>query len=254
MKTLAIIQARMTSTRLPGKILMEIGGKSLLEINLRRIAKAQKIDKLVVATTNLASDDKTAELVKAWGYEVFRGDENDVLDRFYQAARQQADQPEYIVRLTADCPLIDATLIDKIIQYTVDNQLDYCSNTLDPHYPDGQDAEVFRMSALNNAWQEAKLASEREHVTPYLWKNSTFKGGNIFKSENYAEDSKNYGHLRMTVDEPADYELISALIEKLGTDRTWQEYAEYMERHDEVRQINQNQNRNEGFIKSLQAD
>jgi len=254
MKILAIIQARMTSTRLPGKILMEVGGKSLLEINLRRIAKARKIDKLVVATTNLPSDDKTAKLVKNLGFEVYRGDENDVLDRFYQAAMSQPDKPDYIVRLTADCPLIDAALIDKIIQHAVDNQLDYCSNTLDPHYPDGQDAEVFKTSALNRAWQEAKLPSEREHVTPYIWKNSSFKGEDLFESENYAKDGENYGHLRMTVDEPADYKLISALIDKLGTDRSWQEYAEYMEQHSEVREINQNQPRNEGFTKSLQAD
>lgn len=254
MKIFAIIQARMTSTRLPGKILMEIGGQSLLEINLRRIAKAQQIDKLVVATTNLPSDDKTAEMVKTLGFEVFRGDENDVLDRFYQAVRPQSDQPDYIVRLTADCPLIDAALIDKIIRHTVENQLDYCSNTLDPHYPDGQDAEVFKTSALKQAWREAKLPSEREHVTPYIWKNSSFKGGSTFKSENYAEDGRNYGHLRMTVDEPADYRLIAALIEELGTDRTWHEYADYMERHGEMREINQNQTRNEGFTKSLQAD
>lgn len=254
MKTLAIVQARMTSTRLPGKILMEVNGQSLLEINLRRIAKAQRIDGIIVATTNLPSDDKTAELVKTLGFELFRGDENDVLDRYYQAARQQPNEPDHIVRLTADCPLIDAYLIDKIIRHTVENQLDYCSNTLDPHYPDGQDAEVFKTSALNRAWREAKLPSEREHVTPYIWKNSTFKGGSLFKSENYAENGKNYGHLRMTVDEPADYELISALIEKLGVGRTWHEYAEYMERHCEVREINQNQTRNEGFTKSLQAD
>lgn len=254
MKTLAIIQARMTSTRLPGKILMEVGSQSLLEINLRRIAKARNIDKLIVATTNLPADDKTAKLVESLGFEVFRGDENDVLDRFYQAIRQQTDEPNYIVRLTADCPLIDAALIDEIIQHTVENQLDYCSNTLDPHYPDGQDAEVFKTSALNQAWQEAKLPSEREHVTPYIWKNSTFKGGSLFKSENYAEKGINYGHLRMTVDEPADYKLISALIGKLGTDRSWWEYADYMERHGEVRSINQNQTRNEGFTKSLQAD
>ena len=254
MKTLAIIQARMTSTRLPGKILMEIGGQSLLEINLRRIAETKNISKLVVATTSLPTDDKTAELVENLGFEVFRGDENDVLDRFYQAARQQSHQPDYIVRLTADCPLIDATLIDKIIQHTVENQLDYCSNTLDPHYPDGQDTEVFKTSALNRAWREAKLPSEREHVTPYIWKNSTFKEGNLFRSENYAGNGKNYGHLRMTVDEPADYELISALVEKLGTDRSWQEYADYMERHGEVREINQKQTRNEGFTKSLQTE
>ncbi|WP_373515394.1 cytidylyltransferase domain-containing protein [Persicitalea sp.] len=258
MKTLAIIQARMTSTRLPGKILMKIGGQSLLEINLRRIAKADNIDKIVVATTNLPSDDKTAELVESLGFAVFRGDENDVLDRFYQAAsqqsEQQSEQPKYIVRLTADCPLIDAELIDKIIRHTLDHELDYCSNTLDPHYPDGQDAEVFKFSALQQAWQEAKLPSEREHVTPYIWSNSTFKGGTLFKSDNYAESGKNYGHLRMTVDERADYELISALISKLGTDRSWQEYADCMEQHIEIKGINHDIARNEGFTKSLQAD
>lgn len=254
MKTLAIIQARMTSTRLPGKILMEINGCSLLEINLRRVAKAQRIDKLVVATTTHPADDKTAEAVKKLGFEVFRGDENDVLDRFYQAVRQQPEQPEYVVRLTADCPLIDAAMIDAIVRRTVENQLDCCSNILDPHYPDGQDVEVFKTSALNKAWQEAKLPSEREHVTPFIWKNSTFKGGNLFISENYNEVDKNYGHLRMTVDELSDYKLILTLIEKLGIDLTWREYADYIEQNGEIREINKNQTRNEGLTKSLQAD
>lgn len=254
MSILAIIQARMTSSRLPGKILMDIDGQSLLEINLRRIAQAQAIDKIVVATTNLPSDDTTAQVVRTLGFSVFRGDENDVLDRFHQTATQQADHPDYIVRLTADCPLIDAALIDKIIGYTLENQLDYCSNTLDPHFPDGQDVEVFRFSALQQAWQAATLASEREHVTPYLWKNSTFKGGTLFKSDNYTDGEQNYGHLRMTVDEQSDYDLIAALIRTLGVKRSWREYADHMEQHREIKAINQTISRNEGFTKSLQAD
>lgn len=254
MNILAIIQARMTSSRLPGKILMDIDGQSLLEINLRRIVQAQAIDKIVVATTNLPSDDITAQVVSTLGFSVFRGDENDVLDRFYQAATQQTNQPDYIVRLTADCPLIDAALIDKIIGHALENQLDYCSNTLDPHFPDGQDIEVFTFSALQQAWQAASLASEREHVTPYLWKNSTFKGGTLFKSDNYTEGEKNYGHLRMTVDEQSDYALIAILLRGLGTDCPWREYAEYIEQHLEIKAINQTISRNEGFTKSLQAD
>jgi spore coat polysaccharide biosynthesis protein SpsF (cytidylyltransferase family) len=131
--------------------------------------------------------------------------------------------------------------------------LDYCSNTLDPTYPDGQDIEVFKFSALEKAWNEAALASDREHVTPYIWRNSSFKGGQLFSSDNFTE-GKSYGHLRMTVDELSDFEVIKNIILQLGKDRSWLEYAEYLEGNKTVKAINENIKRNEGYSKSLNKD
>ncbi len=254
MNIVAIIQARMTSSRLPGKILMEVNGKSLLEINLGRISKSKQIDSLILATTDLTTDDKTEALARQLGINVYRGSENDVLDRFYQALQGLKQKPKYVVRLTADCPLIDATLIDKIIRYTIENQLDYCSNTLLPTYPDGQDAEVFKYECLEKAWQEATLSSEREHVTPYIWKNSTFKGGSLFLSKNYSDNNANYSAIRMTVDEPADFDVISRIIKHLGTDKSWVEYTEYLLQNEAIKALNETIARNQGYEKSIKQD
>src|SRR5882672_5656637 len=174
MRVIAVTQARMSSTRLPGKVMKRIGNVTLLELHIQRILKSKKVDQLVLATTISKEDISIVEVGNKLKVASYRGSVDDVLDRFYQSLKGM--NPNYVVRLTSDCPLIDAELIDKIVQYTIDNKLDYCSNTLDPKYPDGQDVEVFTFAALTKAWNEAKLASEREHVTPYIWKNSTFKG------------------------------------------------------------------------------
>jgi spore coat polysaccharide biosynthesis protein SpsF len=250
-KIVALTQARLGSTRLPGKILKEIGDTTLLGLHIDRILKSKKINTLVVATTTSPEDEVVETFAKQKKLISYRGSVNDVLDRFYQAAKLQ--QAEYVVRLTSDCPLIDATLIDKIIGYAVDKKLDYCSNTLDPHYPDGQDVEVFTFKALEKAWNEATLPSEREHVTPFIWKNSSFKNGDLFKSDNFNE-GYDFGHLRMTVDEPKDYELIKSLVHALGVKSTWLEYANYLQTHDTVREINSAINRNEGYSKSIEKE
>jgi spore coat polysaccharide biosynthesis protein SpsF (cytidylyltransferase family) len=174
-----------------------------------------------------------------------------VLDRFFQSLKGQPT--DYVVRLTSDCPLIDAQLIDKVIDQTISQNLDYCSNTLDPHYPDGQDIEVFRYSALKKAWTDAALPSEREHVTPYIWKNSTYKGGTMFVSGNFNENYS-YGHLRMTVDEPRDFEVITRLIKDLGHNKTWLDYAKHLENNQEIKSITADIKRNEGYDKSINKE
>jgi spore coat polysaccharide biosynthesis protein SpsF len=252
MIVVAITQARMTSNRLPGKILMEVEGKSLLEIHLRRVSKCAKLNDIVLATTNLETDNVTEQLGKNLGYKVFRGSESDVLDRFYKTVISLANKPDYVVRLTADCPLIDSELVDKIIEYTITKDLDYCSNCLEPKYPDGQDVEVFKFEALYKAWENAQLLSEREHVTPYIWKNSTFKGGNLFCSENFSE-SFDYSDFRITVDEPKDFELIKVLVENLGTEKSWREYTNFIIDNN-LSEINKDFTRNEGLLKSLNND
>ena len=254
MIVIAITQARMTSSRLPGKILMEIEGKSLLEIHLGRISKCSKLNDIVLATTDLQTDDVTEKLGKDLGYKVFRGSENDVLDRFYQTAISLDNKPDYIVRLTADCPLIDSELVDEIIEYTIRKDLDYCSNCLDPKYPDGQDVEVFKFESLQKAWEKAKLPSEREHVTPYIWKNSSFMSGSLFKSENYSDYSEDYSHIRMTVDEDKDFQVVNQLIKNLGINNTWLEYANFLKRDNYTKSLNSNFARNEGYEKSIMKE
>lgn len=251
MSVLAITQARMKSTRLPGKIMKKIESKVLLEIHLDRISKSKVIDHLIVATSTEPEDDAIEVFCLERGYTCYRGSEQDVLDRFYQAVK--GSNYEHIIRLTSDCPLIDSDLIDKIVYHYFQNELDYCSNTLHPTYPDGQDVEVFRYSALKFAWQEATVSSDREHVTPYIWRNSTFKGSEVFKSDNF-EEGYNYGRIRMTVDEEKDYQLIQQIIKDLGTDRNWIEYAEHIKNNPSILAINTGIIRNEGYIKSTEFD
>jgi spore coat polysaccharide biosynthesis protein SpsF len=251
MKIVAITQARTGSSRLPGKVLMKIGAETLLGLHIARVKKSKEINELIVATTEDPSDDALAKIILEYQLQSYRGSVNDVLDRFYQASKDT--NADYIVRLTSDCPLIDARLIDGVIMHAVKKNLDYCSNTLDPTYPDGQDVEVFRFSALKKAWEEAKLSSDREHVTPYIWKNSSFKGGKIFSSDNYSE-GKSFGLLRMTVDEMKDFEMISNLVAALGTDKTWLDYASFIEQNKDIKSINENITRNEGYAKSLNKE
>ena len=251
LKIVAVTQARVGSTRLPGKVLMKLGNESLLQLHVRRIKNSKKIDELIVATTTAEEDAAIVSLVDKTKANVYRGSVEDVLDRFYQAL--QGKGADYVVRLTADCPLIDGSLIDKVIQFTIEHNLDYCSNTLETCYPDGEDIEVFRYSALEKAWNEAKLSSEREHVTPFIWKNSSYRGGALFKSDNFSE-GYSYGHLRLTVDEETDFILVDTLISKLGIEKTWLEYAEFLEMNNDIKAINSSITRNEGYSKSIKKE
>jgi glutamate-1-semialdehyde 2,1-aminomutase len=248
---IAVTQARTTSTRLPNKVLKEINGKTLLQIHIERIQQSKLINQLIVATTVNQTDEPIVNLCNQLGCSVSRGSEADVLDRFYQAVKNPP--PQYIVRLTSDCPLIDPNIIDAVIDYCIKNNFDYCSNTLAPHYPDGQDVEVFKFSALEKAWKEAQLESEREHVTPFIWKNSSFKSGKLFKSANYTEGGQNYGHLRMTVDEENDFLVIKGLVEVLGIDKDWKTYADYLEESNLIH-LNKSTTRNQGYAKSINKE
>ena len=183
MNVILITQARVGSTRLPNKVLKKINGKTLLEIHIERIKKSKLIDKIIIATTTKKNDNIICDIAIKSGVFYFKGSENDVLDRFYQAVKNY--KPNFIVRLTSDCPLIDPVLIDNVVQNAINLNLDYYSNTLLECFPDGQDIEVIKFNSLKTAWQNAKLKSEREHVTPYIRKNSSFFGGKLFKSDTY---------------------------------------------------------------------
>jgi len=163
---IAIIQARMGSSRFPGKTLADLAGRPMLSRVVERVSQSRAIDKVVVATSIAVGDDPIAEFCAKEGVLCFRGSEDDVLDRFYRAAKEHG--ADVVVRITADCPLIDAAVIDRVVERFQSGDCDYASNVLHYTYPDGLDTEVFSMAALAEAWREAKKPSEREHVTPYL--------------------------------------------------------------------------------------
>ena len=244
MKIIVITQARTGSTRFPNKIMNRIEGKTLLSIHVNRIKKSKKINSLIVATTNKKDDDIIELEANNLDVHCYRGDENDVLDRFYKAAKPH--NPDYVVRLTSDCPLIDSYLMDEIIEATINSNVDYCSNTLIESYPDGQDVEVFSFNSLKKAWEESVLLSDREHVTPYMKKN--------FKVLNIHSNNMKFNKVRMTVDEPNDFVVIKRLVDKLGLNEKWENYT-YLYLNDKtISNTNDSITRNEGYIKSIKND
>lgn len=250
LKTILVTQARTGSTRLPGKVLKEIEGKSLLQIHLDRLKNCKNVNEIIVATTVNEEDNVIFDKAIEWGYTASRGSESDVLDRFYQAVKDK--NPKWIVRVTSDCPLIDSILVDNVIRFVQEKDKDYGANILVENFPDGQDIEVFKFSALEKAWKEASLQSEREHVTPYLRNNSDYKGGNLFSAVNYPCES-DFSKVRMTVDESRDFDLIKILINKLGIDKSWKEYTDFIIDND-LAKVNDQIIRNEGLLKSLKND
>jgi spore coat polysaccharide biosynthesis protein SpsF len=247
---LGIIQARMGSTRLPGKVLADIEGRPLIRHVIERSAAATHVDKVVVATTTEPADDALEDYLRALGTDVFRGSIDDVLDRFYRCAAPYA--PEIIVRITADDPLKDPEVIDHCVGHLLaDRTLDYCSNTLKPSYPEGLDIESFRFAALATAGAEATLASEREHVTPFIWKRPE-----RFRLHNF-ENDENLSHWRWTVDKPADLELMRAIFAALkdrGNLFSYRDVIALIKRRPELLEINAGTVRNEGYLRSLQED
>jgi spore coat polysaccharide biosynthesis protein SpsF len=248
--TILVTQARIGSKRLPGKVLRQVFGKELLSIHLNRLTNCKNVSEIIVATTISDEDDIILEYAKKWKHKVFRGSESDVLDRYYQAVKDQ--KPDWIVRVTSDCPLLDPILVDKIIEFAQNNAVDYCSNTLIEQFPDGQDVEVFTFAALERAWKESKKLSEREHVTPYIKNNSTFFGENSFNAINYPAPA-DYSDIRMTVDEDRDLKLVELLVSKLGFEKSWMEYTKYIIEN-KLFDINKGIIRNEGLMKSLLND
>ena len=250
-KIVAITQARVGSTRLPAKILKKVSGYELLYIHLKRLLQATTIDELIVATTYEERVDEIIDICKRLGVQYFQGSTDDVLDRFYQAVKDE--NAKYVVRLTSDCPLIDPRLVDEIVTKTIEQDVDYCSNVLTPTYPDGESVEVFKFESLKKAWSEAALKSEREHVTPYIWKNSTHKNKNLFTSYSY-KNSEDYSKLRMTLDTQEDLQVLERLIEVHGIDLPWRIYAEELKNNIELQQVNCMFNRDDGYNKSINND
>ena len=250
MKVLLITQARIGSTRLPGKVLLPIGEGTLLSVHLKRVQKCSTITDIVVATTFEDGVDNLISICRQNEVDYFQGSLEDVLDRFYQASKGY--RPDWIVRVTSDCPLLDSRVVDQVVLKAIKSDVDYCANIITEDFPDGQDVEVFKFSVLESAWKEASLKSEREHVTPYIRNNSDLKGGKLFKAYDVKCHS-NFNSIRMTVDERADLKVIQRIIDELGANSTWEEYAEYINKHSDSIG-NTNIVRNEGYLKSIIKD
>jgi len=206
----AIVQARMGSSRLPGKVLMDIDEMPLLEIMLSRVEKSRLLKKIIIATSNLPKDNPIEQFCINNDYHCFRGSENDVLSRYYESAKEY--NADIIVRLTADCPLIDPEIIDKVINLYFHDKVDYSANTVPPKnstFPDGSDVEVFSYKALERAYKESKKASEREHVTHYFW-----RGNNGFSTSQLINET-NWSEYRFTIDYPEDFKVVEFIIREL---------------------------------------
>lgn len=239
MKTIAIVQARMGSTRFPNKVMRPINGVPMIELLLRRLAKAKRISRTILATSDNPRNQPLVDHVRSLGYEVFQGSENDVLDRFYQAAKSH--QPEAVVRITGDCPLIDPVLVDQVIAAYEAQGVDYLSNILPPSYPDGLDTEVFSFRALEQAARQAIKPDDREHVTPFLRESSLFKTGNLVYEQDCSRE-------RWTVDEAVDFEVVAAVFSHFHprTDFSWLEVMTLRQAEPSLFLANQHIIRNEG--------
>jgi len=209
MKIVAIIQARMGSTRLPGKVMKKILDKPVILWDLDRISFSKLIDEIVVAIPYGKENGVIVDTIKKYNDKIIitRGSEDDVLDRYYQAAVQT--NADMVVRITSDCPLIDPVVIDQVIEQFLDNDCDYCSNSIIRTYPRGLDTEIFSFKALEEAWNKAKKDYEREHVTPYIIENP-----DKFQLLNVANNI-NLSHLRWTLDTKEDFEFISAIYKRI---------------------------------------
>ncbi len=245
-KVVAIIQARTGSTRLPNKVLKSLLGKPVIWHVINRVKKSGLIDQIVLATTNKKEDLKLVEIASEMSIGSYVGSEKDVLDRYFQAATEY--KADVIVRITADCPLHDPNVIDLVIKEYLDGEYDYVSNTLEYTFPDGYDVEVFSFSALKEAHENAKLPSEREHVTPYMRKNEKFKKKNAYSK-------KKYPLYRCTLDQSEDYEFITKIYMGMKKEMFYiDDVINYLDSHPELLKINQWIKINEGYLKSLEED
>ena len=251
-RVLAVVQARLGSTRLPGKALSPIAGRAMVAHVVERIAAARGVDEVVLATTVNPEDDSLVEFARAAGIRCVRGSAEDVLDRFH--ATLAAYPAEAVVRVTADCPLLDPEVSGLVITEYLrrSDEVDYVSNVMPPTYPDGLDTEVFSRAALERAWREARLASEREHVTTYLRKpESGFRLGNVTHGEDLST-------LRWTVDTGPDLDFVRAVYGALVADGErifgMGEVLALLRERPGLATLNAGQRRNEGLERSERLD
>ena len=240
MKTVAIVQARMGSSRLPGKVMMPVNDTPLIGLLLARLALSKEIDEIVVATSTEPENQKLADYVATLNYACVRGSEDDVLARFMQAAEKA--KADVIVRITGDCPLIDAGLVDDMLHRFSELDVDYLNNCDPPTFPNGLDTEIFTMDALRLAHDKATDVSDREHVTPYLRFRETVR------RETY-KHQPDLSAMRWTVDEAADFEVVKAVFDHFAPDRlfSWDEIVALTASHPNLFEANVSISRNEGM-------
>ncbi|KKM95527.1 hypothetical protein LCGC14_1187280 [marine sediment metagenome] len=250
MKNILIIsQARMASSRLPGKVLRNVFGKPLLWYLMERLKLVKKVNRILIATGSPETNQPIIDFAKEQNIDYFIGNEDDVLDRYYQAAKHY--KGNIIVRITSDCPLMDPDLIDQGLEMFLNGNYAYISNGHPPTYPDGFDIEIFSFKALETAWMEAKLPSEREHVTAYIWNHEEkFSIGNF-------ENEINLSKYRLTIDTPEDFTLISIII-KYFHDK-WIEFRlkdvmKFLNENPKLVELNAMYIYNESYLKSLEED
>ena len=243
-----IIQARMGSTRLPGKVMRLLDGiNPSISFTVEQLKNCPNIDKIIVATTTNSEDNEIESFCKKIGIDVFRGNSDDVLLRYYDCARFHS--LDSIIRITADCPLIDPSVVEKGISIFKNNDYDYVTNTYERTYPDGNETELFSFSALEKANSLAKLPSEREHVTPFF-KNDQ----DIFTMFNF-EHEENLSDLRWTMDYEEDAVLISTLLKKIkNRPFTINKILKILKSEPNLKKINHGHHPNEAFVKSLEKD
>jgi glutamate-1-semialdehyde 2,1-aminomutase len=238
-KIVAIVQARMGSSRLPGKVLKLINGIPVIELLLLRLSKSKLVDQIVVATSNTDADIPLVDHVRKLDFSCSQGSEDDVLERFYDVAKEYG--ADVVVRITGDCPLVDANLVDQVIEGYLSSDVDYFSNAMPPTYPDGLDVEVFSFSVLEQSHFESQEPHEREHVTPYARISGFFKTGNM-------ESSEDFSNMRLTLDEHDDFILIDNIFNYFSPDIhfTWSEMLNLRARMPNIFEINKHIDRNEG--------
>ncbi|GLX84661.1 spore coat protein [Thalassotalea loyana] len=241
----AIVQARMGSSRLPGKVLKPLGNKPLIILLLERLKQCKQIDEIVLATSTNPENDELCHVVSHHGFNTFRGDEDDVLGRFYQCA--VTFNATDIVRITGDSPLLSPEICDTLINDYFRKQADYAY--LSEHFAEGVDCEVLSFQALSVAHVNAKLASQREHVTLYVYQNES--DFTIIELANSQDDS----HYRFTVDNEEDYQVVGQIIEHCDDlSLNYQEIKHFLDENPIIKKMNQHIVRNEGLITSLQND
>ena len=244
-----IIQARMGSTRLPGKPMLSVeNDKTILYFVIKQLQSCKLVDKIIVATTTLEDDKQIANFSKHLGVDSFRGSSDNVLDRYYQCAKEYSVST--IVRIPSDKPLIDPEIVDNVVSMFMNSSYDYITNFLpNPTFPSGTEVEVFSINALKKAWEKAKIPSEKEHVTPYFANHEDeFKITHI-------ENSENLSHLRWAVDRIEDLKLVRKIVSKIKKRPIlMKDIVELFSKEPELVEINKNVNREEGSLKSLKED
>jgi spore coat polysaccharide biosynthesis protein SpsF (cytidylyltransferase family) len=247
-KISVLIQARTSSTRLPGKVLLNIEEIPMISHVINRVKSIKSVEQIALITTTDQNDKILLDIAKKHNIIGFAGKRDDVLDRHYQCAKKINADP--IIRITSDCPLIDPDLSENILQFFLNNNYDYVSNTIIPTFPDGLDTEIFSFSSLEEAAKNAKLPSEREHVTPYISKNSQ-----KFRLYNF-KNSKNLSHLRWTVDRNDDLEFVRQIYSNMkpNTIFNMNDILKIIKKIPKLLEINEHVKRNEGHLKSLKLD